>query len=271
MTLSKMTSKANRMRVGIVVGIATIAALALSSAPALGAYDHSTVQTKFAVGNECLKVQDIAVLEPEGLIYVSCRLGTYPNEADQVLSVPTQRGPGAVQRDRSLHLGEQADRRPGLRRREIRLPTRTSRSIARLGQPRQALRHLGPERRHLQPDRAPRGRDQQPIETTIPNVLNGVEVGPDGSIYVTSDLPGPGRVSKYNTSLNEVSRAYPRSETFFGSTFGWRSITTVRSGSTPEVEEIRRPTSSPKNSSPSSERRCRNVSTRFRPPSRTIP
>ena len=72
----------------------------------------------------------------------------------------------------------------------------------------------------------------QPIETTIPNVLNGVEVGPDGSIYVTSDLPGPGRVSKYNTALQEVKRAYP-DPTRSTATPGSRSTTTGPSGSTP--------------------------------------
>ena len=59
------------------------------------------------------------------------------------------------------------------------------------------------------------GAISEPIETTIPNRLNGIDIGPDGSIYVTSDLPGPGRVSKYNPALQEVRRAYPNSDTFY--------------------------------------------------------
>src|SRR5690349_8891854 len=68
-----------------VLAAATAVAAVLFTGTALAAYDHSSVEHQFAVENECLTVQDIAVLEPEGLIYVSCRLGEYPNEADQIL------------------------------------------------------------------------------------------------------------------------------------------------------------------------------------------
>src|SRR4029079_7317021 len=82
---SKTTPKATGIRVAVLAAAAALAALCFSAAPALGAYDHSVVETEFPVENECLNIQDVAVLEPEGLVYVSCRLGTYPNEADQIL------------------------------------------------------------------------------------------------------------------------------------------------------------------------------------------
>ena len=216
MTLSNMTSKASRLRVGIIAGIATIAALAFSSAPALGAYDHSTVQLKFAVGNECLKVQDIAVLEPEGLIYVSCRLGSYPNEADQVLRFKLNGDPAPFTATAPYISGNKLIADPGSE--DGKFDYNPDIAVDSTASPNHGKLFVtsAPNVDIFNPTGAYAGAIEQPIETTIPNVLNGVEVGPDGSIYVTSNLPGPGRVSKYNTSLNEVRRAYPRSETFYG-------------------------------------------------------
>jgi hypothetical protein len=47
----------------------------------------------------------------------------------------------------------------------------------------------------------------QPVESSIPNRFGGLDVGPDGSIYVASMGPGD-RVSKYEPSLREVKKLY---------------------------------------------------------------
>ena len=47
----------------------------------------------------------------------------------------------------------------------------------------------------------------QPVENSIDNVLSGLDVGPDGSIYVGSTNPGD-RVSKYSPGLQELKKFY---------------------------------------------------------------
>ena len=101
------------------------AALALSASPALGAYGH-TLESEFPIGSECLTVQDIAVLEPEGLVYVSCRVGTYPNEADQILRFKLNGEPAPFSASAPYISGQPADRRPRAPKTETSIITRTS-------------------------------------------------------------------------------------------------------------------------------------------------
>ena len=218
MRLSRMTSKASRLRVGIIAAVAAIAALSFSASPASAVYDHSTVLNEFEVGNECIRVQDIAVLEPEGLVYVSCRLGSYPNEADQILRYHLNGDPAPFSASAEYISGNRLIADPASE--DGKFDTNPDIAVDSSASPNHGKLFVtsAPNVDIFNPTGLHAGAILQPIETTIPNVLNGVEVGPDGSIYVTSDLPGPGRVSKYNTALQEVKRAYPQSDTFYSYT-----------------------------------------------------
>ena len=215
MRRSKTPPKVGRIRLAVLIAATAVAAICFSAAPALGVYDHTVVEAEFPVENECLSIQDIAVLEPEGLVYVSCRLGTYPNEADQILRFHLDGKPAPFSATAPYISGNKLIADPGSEdgkfdyRPDIAVDSSPSGNHGKL------FVTSAPNVDIFNPSGVHAGAISQPIETTIPNRLNGVEVGPDGSIYVTSDLPGPGRVSKYNTSLNEIRRAYPRSETFF--------------------------------------------------------
>jgi hypothetical protein len=211
-----MTAKARGVRAAILAAAIAVAALSLSVAPAMGAYDHSTVETKFPVENECLNVGDIAVLEPEGLIYATCRLGQYPNEADQIMRFHLDGTPAPFSANAQYISGNRLIADPGSEDGtfaslpDIAVDSSSSPNHGKL------FVTSAPNVDIFNPSGLHAGAIPQPIETTIPNNIYGVEVGPDGSIYVTSGMPQPGRVSKYNTSLNEVRRAYPSSPLFFG-------------------------------------------------------
>ena len=153
-----------------------------------GAYGHSG-KTTFKIDDDCLTVQDITVPEPEGQVYVSCRVGDYPHEADQIkrfnLDGTRRRSPPAPHTSAA-----QADRDPGARRTLLQPDIAVDNSAS--------LNHgkifvTWPERRHLQPQRRILRADHPADRIDDLQLhLNGLDVGPDGSIYVGSGRPGPG-------------------------------------------------------------------------------
>ena len=222
--------------------------LGLSAAPALGAYDHSTVEAEFPVENECLTIQDVAVLEPEGLIYVSCRLGAYPNEADQILRFDLDGKPAPFKANAPYISGNKLISDPGSEDGKFSHHPDIAVDSSSSGNHGKLFVTSAPNVDIFNLTGAYAGAIPQPIETTIPNNLQGVEVGPDGSIYVTSGLPSPGRVSKYNTSSQRDPARVPRLGALLRRlTRGWRSTTAAPSGSAPATCGNSRLTSSPKN------------------------
>ena len=206
----------SRLRAVILASVAAIVALSLSAVPAFGALDHAAVENEFGVGGECLSIQDIAVLEPEGLVYVSCRVGIYPNEADQILRFHLNGDPAPFNATANYISANRLIADPGSEdgkfdyRPEIAVDSSASPNHGKL------YVNSAPNTDIFNQSGLYAGAIYQPIETTIPNRLDGVDVGPDGSIYVTSGLPG-GRISKYNTAFQEVRRLYTANFTFFGS------------------------------------------------------
>ncbi len=197
-----------RTRLVLLVGAIAMAALCMSAAPALGAYDHSTVEHQFRVEDECNFIYDVAVLEPEGLIYVSCRVGTNGQE-DQIMRFHLDGSPAPFSASAPYISGNRLIADPGAEsgtfyeKADIAVDSSSSPNHGKL------FANSAPNVDIFNLNGLHSGSIYEPIETTIPNMLNGVEVGPDGSIYVTSGVPRPGRVSKYNPALVEVGRAYP--------------------------------------------------------------
>ncbi len=189
--------------------VAAIAAalVAISATPALGAYSHSTVEGEFPAAGGCLSVQDIAIAEPEGYVYLSCRFGTYPNEADQIKRFHLDGEPAPFSANAPYISGNTITGDPGSANGKF------------IYNPQIAVDNSGsvnhgkifisssPNLDIFLPSGLYSGAIVQPIESTIPNDINGIDVGPDGSVYLSSYEPA-GRISKYNPNFQELERIY---------------------------------------------------------------
>jgi hypothetical protein len=213
-TAGKPAGVRRRAQGAILAVAGALAALLLAASPASAAFDHSVVEDEFPVGGGCNSVTDIAVLEPEGLVYLSCRIGSYPNEEDHILRFHLNGDPAPFNATEPYISGNQLIADPGSENGKFISPV----EIAVDSSP-------SPNHGRLYVNSAPHvdifnvsgvhaGQIFQPIETTIPNILSGIDVGPDGFVYVTSWLPG-GRISMYNTAYQEIRRLYTAKETFF--------------------------------------------------------
>jgi hypothetical protein len=200
---TKTLRRTTILRAAVVGALLAIASLAMTASSALGAYSHSTNEPPFAVGGSCNEIVDIVVLESEGYVYVSCtvnyeeafikRFNLAGAAAPFSATAPYISGntliadPGST--SGNLTTPKMAvDNSPSQNHGLLFVTSRPNIDVFRLnGEFAGAL--------------------VQPIESSIENELLGVDIGPDGFIYVTSCCPGA-RISKYAPGFNEVKRLY---------------------------------------------------------------
>ena len=197
------------IRATLATVIAATAFLALAPS-AMAAYSHP-YDSKFPVGGTCTQIYDIAVLEPEKLIYVSCQA---PNQTDHIRRFNFNGTPAAFSGSAPYIAGnaiiadpESEDGTFGFTP-EIAVDSSASPNHGKL------FVNNAPNTDIFGFDGKFAGAVIQPTESSISNRLEGIDIGTDGFIYVTSGSPG-GRVSKYNPGLQEVKRLYTGREGFF--------------------------------------------------------
>ena len=196
-----------RSPLGAVLLLSLLALLALALPASAGAaYTHLPVEKTFPVGS-CEEVSDIAVDNAGGYVYVVCKK-SYP-EPVVIKRYHLDGTPANFNGSASYISGNELIGDPGSAEgvfgREYTSPIAVDNSSS-------------PNHGRLFVTNSPNidifnqngtfaGAIIQPVESSIPNRLGGLDVGPDGSIYVASHGPGD-RVSKYEPSLREVKKLY---------------------------------------------------------------
>jgi hypothetical protein len=195
---------ARSIRALLTTGLLTIASFVFLSAPASAIYSHKTMELSFSTGSDC-PPYDIAVDEAHGWVYVSCgrpypqgwavkRFDVNGNPANFSAVEPyidentITYDPGGEEEKFSSALQIAVDNSNSINQGRLFAASSPNVDI------------FNPSGEYFTPI-------IQPLESTISNFLNGLDVGPDGSIYVGSERPGS-RVSKYNPALQEVKRLY---------------------------------------------------------------
>jgi hypothetical protein len=202
-----------KSRVVSVLGLLCAAgavALACFAAPASAVISHNDpTPLEFPVGGGCQDIQDITVLEPEGLVYVSCGLQTTQAYQFEVRRFHLDGTPAPFTASAPYIAGNSIIADPGsetggLGDNNVLIAVDSSPSVnhGRL------FVISKPDISVFNESGAFAFTVFQPLEgCCVGNTNEGVEVGPDGSIYITSEAPG-GRVSKYTPQLQEVKRLY---------------------------------------------------------------
>jgi hypothetical protein len=191
----------------LVAGLLAVGSLAFQSAPASAVFDHSEVIREIAVGSECAGpfggvINDVAVDEANGWLYVACngqvrRFTLAGKPADFEAVAPYISG-------NVLTYDPDGEENKFANRTNLAVDNSDSINQGRL------FATSSPNLEIFNPSGKYFTNITQPLESSISNYLEALEVGPDGSIYLGSQAPG-GRVSKYNPQLREVKRLYSTS------------------------------------------------------------
>jgi hypothetical protein len=191
------------VRALLATGLLTIASFAFLSAPASAIYNHKAVELSFPVGPECSNyensIYDLAVDETHNWIYVGCandirRFDLNGNPVNFSAVEPYLEenkityDPGGEEEQFAGRPNLAVDNSGSINQGRLFVTSSPNIDI------------FNPSGEYFTPI-------IQPLESTISNSLEALDVGPDGSIYVGSERPG-GRVSKYNPALQEVKRFY---------------------------------------------------------------
>src|SRR4051794_9760779 len=72
----KRPNMTTALRTGLVAALMAATLMAIFAGPALGAFDHKSVEKTFDVG-QCQRIQDVAVNEASESVYVACDKGFF--------------------------------------------------------------------------------------------------------------------------------------------------------------------------------------------------
>jgi hypothetical protein len=187
--------------------------LVFSGPSAFGAFNHNVVETKFKLGPPCVQARDIAVLEKEKIVYVSCWNGEFlywggsTTAVDIVKKFDYDGNPLAFTAVAPYLEDNEIQQDPAnipnvfFNNAELAVDNSESDNHGRLFvTSAQDLDVFEPTGKFLL-------SVFQPDEDISPNELEGVDVDEDGFFYVTTQHPfSP--IKKYNTAFNEVERLY---------------------------------------------------------------
>lgn len=203
----------------VLLAIGLLALLALMLPGSAGAaYSHLPVEATFPVEG-CSEIADIAVDESAGYVYVICDK-PYPEPV--VIKRYHLDGSKANFTGSAPYInGNELTGDPGSAEGTFGREYSKLIAVDNSSSPNHGKLFVtnSPNVDVFRPDGTFAGAVVQPVESSIPNRLTGLDVGPDGSIYIASLSPGD-RVSKYEPSFREVKRLYGDVGGFGSSPFG---------------------------------------------------
>lgn len=201
----------SKIRALLATAVATVGSLVFLVSPASAIYSHNDLEATMNIGS-CgggeASIYDIAVDETNGWIYASC-FQPYP-AGWQIKRFDLNGAPADFSVVEPYIEGNTITYDPGGEEEKfataLQIEVDNSNSInqGRL------FAASSPNVDIFKPNGEFAGPIAQPLESGISNYLTGLDVGPDGSIYVGSEKPGA-RISKYTPALNEVKRLYSSS------------------------------------------------------------
>ena len=194
------------IRTSLVAAIMAAAFMAISAGPAPGAFDHSNVEKTWEAG-PCERIGDVGVVESTETVYVACNRGFFGGGI--VIEKYDYDGNKVNFSAKKPYInGNTIFEDPGseekvMRQRQGRIAVDSS------GGPNDGMIYVGGDVNIdiFNPAGEFIGIIKQKTEGGAGNSFNDVAVGPDGYVYVTSQVPG-GRISKYDLAWHEVRRLY---------------------------------------------------------------